>query len=367
MEGHVVVAIVADWCSSAAIRPPRQQHIADFTDAAMDSRSKLLLDIYHHAHDASAADLDRFVLDGIRRVIAFDSAAIAGFDHDPGAGLQTVALHLHDAPIERFLARRDVIGHETLDESEQLLSRDVVLQRAWAQRGTSVFADLLGMRLPTDVKAYLHRYDTAHALAYVSPSTGASSATAIALWQPAGVQGYVASDAAEADALFPHVLQARAINRRLMLASLAEPGDHMVALTDFQGCLQFFEPGAVAMLQREWPQWTPPLLPPALMAALARDRDGAYRGAAVWIRATRHGGLLCLAIQAPDRLPALLSSAEQRVAVLAAAGLQNKEIARQLGVSPATVRNQLHAVYRKLGVADRRGLARVISDAPKRP
>lgn len=52
-----------------------------------------------------------------------------------------------------------------------------------------------------------------------------------------------------------------------------------------------------------------------------------------------------------------LTPAERQVALLAADGLPYKTIARRLDKSPATVRNQLHAVYRKLAVANRAALA----------
>jgi len=52
-----------------------------------------------------------------------------------------------------------------------------------------------------------------------------------------------------------------------------------------------------------------------------------------------------------------LTPAERRVAIMATEGLSYKIIARNLGKSPATVRNQLHAVYQKLGVANRTALA----------
>ena len=69
-----------------------------------------------------------------------------------------------------------------------------------------------------------------------------------------------------------------------------------------------------------------------------------------------------------------LTPAERQVALLAADGLPYKIIARQLDKSPATVRNQLHAVYQKLAVANRAALAgrmrhccsdrKAVTDAP---
>ena len=43
-----------------------------------------------------------------------------------------------------------------------------------------------------------------------------------------------------------------------------------------------------------------------------------------------------------------------------ASGRNYKEVARLLGVSPATVRHHLRAVYVKLGVRDKAALARTL-------
>jgi DNA-binding CsgD family transcriptional regulator len=48
-----------------------------------------------------------------------------------------------------------------------------------------------------------------------------------------------------------------------------------------------------------------------------------------------------------------LSQAEQEVMLWLAKGKTNMQIAHARGCSPATVRNQLHRVFRKLGVRTR--------------
>lgn len=51
------------------------------------------------------------------------------------------------------------------------------------------------------------------------------------------------------------------------------------------------------------------------------------------------------------------TSRELEILKLVADGLSNKQIAKQLGSSPNTVRNQIHAVFRKTGVSNRTELA----------
>jgi DNA-binding NarL/FixJ family response regulator len=48
-----------------------------------------------------------------------------------------------------------------------------------------------------------------------------------------------------------------------------------------------------------------------------------------------------------------LTPQEQKIAVLVAQGLTNKEIAQRLGSSPFTVRNQVKVIMRKLELKNR--------------
>lgn len=322
----------------------------------MDPHSKLLLDIYHCAAGASASDLNDYVLSSLKRVIVFDSAAISDLEYSEEQGFMISALHLHKAPIERFLQRREVMGVEKLDAEGRLQSRDVVLQDACAHRGRSVRADVSKLQLKADIAMYTKRFDTAHSLTFLSPRASSPKATMIALWRATQRNSYDDGHTIVADNLFPHVLQARQINKQLALATLAEPASTTIALSDFHGCLQFIEPAAVQMLQREWPDWRPPVLPQTLTTILGSSNHALYAGFAVQIRAVRQANMLCLLISLRRPLSAALTAAELRVAEMAVQGMQNKEIARSLNTSPATVRNQLHAVYRKLGVGSRGGL-----------
>jgi DNA-binding NarL/FixJ family response regulator len=52
-----------------------------------------------------------------------------------------------------------------------------------------------------------------------------------------------------------------------------------------------------------------------------------------------------------------LTSREQQVANLAGQGLQDKEIASKLGISPGTVKIHMQNIFRKLGVRNRTQLA----------
>ena len=75
-------------------------------------------------------------------------------------------------------------------------------------------------------------------------------------------------------------------------------------------------------------------------------------GAWTLLRATREG------------VSATLTQRERQVARHYVEGLSYKQIARELGSSPSTVRTQLQNVYRRLGVHSRTGLQRAIAHGP---
>ncbi|MEN5362064.1 helix-turn-helix domain-containing protein [Brevundimonas intermedia] len=60
-------------------------------------------------------------------------------------------------------------------------------------------------------------------------------------------------------------------------------------------------------------------------------------------------------------MPDSLTTRETECVHLAGQGLEDKEIAARLGISPRTVGNHLHRAYAKLGVSDRKLAARRLS------
>ncbi len=55
----------------------------------------------------------------------------------------------------------------------------------------------------------------------------------------------------------------------------------------------------------------------------------------------------------PGGPAARLTARERQIALLVCRGLTNKEIGRDLAISPSTVKNHMHAIHSKLGI-DRR-------------
>lgn len=95
---------------------------------------------------------------------------------------------------------------------------------------------------------------------------------------------------------------------------------------------------------------------------LARSAELAEGAGAGWIAGLATAEFKIAGGRRRTRDPRALSAREQRVAELAAAGLANAEIARQLYVSVSTVETHLEHIYAKLGIHSRYELIAMAAD-----
>src|SRR5438093_663377 len=94
----------------------------------------------------------------------------------------------------------------------------------------------------------------------------------------------------------------------------------------------------------------------------AGRRFGRIGAGAYLAQAAGVAGRLGIALDDPPGLLAGLTGAERRVAQLARGDLSNEEIARQLSIQRGSVEFHLTSIYRKLGVAGRTALRRMLAE-----
>nr|WP_217343684.1 helix-turn-helix transcriptional regulator [Noviherbaspirillum sp. L7-7A]MBV0877753.1 helix-turn-helix transcriptional regulator [Noviherbaspirillum sp. L7-7A] len=328
----------------------------------MESQLNLLLDIYDSAQHCTIPDFNQHALNKFRNVLQFDSAVIVDFSAIQQQKFIIQSIHLHDAPVEKMLDRPKAMGTESLNRNGALSSRDFVLKKALAERGNSVIANLTEGVSDPDILDYCRKYETAHSLTFVSSQPTIHTVPTIALWRAVKTNPYSEKDAHAANMLLPHILQAKRINGRLNVSSSPTADGSSTALATHDGCLHFVDPEVIRLIQLEWKEWTPPLLPRPLIDSLRQNNEMMFVGTSIQVKASVQGNVICMTITEKRKHPIPLSMAEYRAARLAAEGLSYKEIARQLDISPATIRNQLHSAYRKLGVSNKTALRNALPD-----
>ena len=316
----------------------------------MRELNHLILNLYGSAQECTTGEFQGQALDMLRQTLSFDSAAIIAASFSSDMAISLHSLHMYQQPIEKLADRK------------ALVSPDTILADACRSRGRCVTMESVDIDPRyLDLHAYCKKYAIAHSMVLISPATHHANLDLIALWRAGPERAYCAAETELGNLLLPHLTQAQAINSRLFRASDVEPPPGSVRLlASLNGCLQYVEPVAADMLQREWPEWEPPILPAHFVEELRRPGQGLYTGKTLVARVTELGGYLYVQL---SRRPAgrPLTGVEGAVARLAASGLSYKDIAKRQGVSPATVRNQLHSVYAKLDVGNKTALAAALA------
>ena len=174
---------------------------------------------------------------------------------------------------------------------------------------------------------------------------------------------FAESDAAALHGLWIHLSRALAINRARAAERL--PGAHAyreqagaTGLINDEGQVEIADQRFFDLLEREWPELAPEFIPHEAMEMLNQDKP--YRGTQVEITLARQAGCNLCRIRPVDAME-VLTPREFVVARRFAAGMSHKQIARELGVSHHTVRNQLAHLYRKLNLHDKASLAQYLS------
>jgi len=237
---------------------------------------------------------------------------------------------------------------------------DVTISRVHEQPGHSVIIDMADPANGSGLNWLGRRHGIGELLCvvYIDPQTQLSDH--LALYRAPGATRFNEQDQLLLDNAMLHLVAAVSANHiRTLVAkreSLTPSRNLALAVCDQRGTLHCAEKGFVDLLLGEWPQWSGPRLPLLLDA---RGHDGKH----LHIEASAVGDLFLLAARARTPL-AQLSPRENDVAQGFGEGKTYKEIARDLGLSPNTVRHHIRAIYHKLGVNDKTRIAHLLHAPP---
>ncbi|KXU85046.1 hypothetical protein CI15_22455 [Paraburkholderia monticola] len=147
--------------------------------------------------------------------------------------------------------------------------------------------------------------------------------------------------------LYPHLMEAWAVNQSLQIERYRSR-IWSVAMCLPPGLITLCEPAFFDLLRAEWPGGHGGhVLPPVLIELLGSGADG-HRGRHAVFRFERHPKFAFVRARLATSVD-LLTEREREVAECVASGLTHKEVARRMSIAPATVRNHLQAIHRRIG------------------
>ncbi|MDR0208758.1 MAG: LuxR C-terminal-related transcriptional regulator [Pseudomonas putida] len=249
---------------------------------------------------------------------------------------------------------------EYLQDWQSIRDQDPTVGLVHACPGRAVIVDSQARETPAGLRwlGAKHGFGEFLCIIHIDPQTQLS--VHLTLYRAMGATAFTAHECFLLDHLMPHLVAAEGANQIRALVALREALDGAntlaLAVCDRQGTLHCAERGFVERLLLEWPDWSGPHLPEQVS-------PDSYRGRQLQLDSTAVGDLFLLTAR-PRSVLSLLSAREADVAERFGAGDTYKEIARQLGVAPNTVRHHIRSIYTKLGVNSKAGITQRLHHPP---
>lgn len=306
----------------------------------LETVSDTLLHLYDSAQHRSPDQMQQDTLDNLKHLIPYDYAVLGG-----------------GWAFERQITDLTVIGQPQalMVEWMQIGHLDPFCDVTLNQAGQAWrFADVPNYGNSLAYNEHWRSFDVADMMATISNEPMDNYVSFLGLCRNADSVLYSEQDLQVKRAVTPHIVQALRINRQAYLQGI-KTDDQGLALVDRAGLLKATRGTMTALMREAWRQTR--YIPESAMKALLET--GIWCGKEFQLKARNLGPYLLITAEAPKPTDCL-TPRELQAAQLFSKGLTHKQVAREMGNSPATVRNQLSHVYDKLEIGSKAELARCL-------
>jgi len=316
---------------------------------ALSRLGRLVMVLHRLAATASADDFQRLAFEALQAELPFDSGVWATGIMNPGPVLHS--LYAHKQPPEMMQAWQKLAQHDTV--LAETLRRPGHTLRATADGPEG------GPPFLPQVSEHAHRYGMEQVLgtSFIDPLLGLVEG--FSLYRTDRHARFTEPERLLVQHALPHLVEAwRGIRLRLVHheAQPATPSGRALGICDRKGLLHTAGPDFAALMRQEWNGWCGPTIPQQWLGSSHKTFVG--RQIAASLRPINDLWLVQLRRRAPlDSL----TPREIDVARRFGLGMNYQEIAVELHISPATVRNHLANIYGKLHVNNKVELAKLFA------
>lgn len=153
----------------------------------------------------------------------------------------------------------------------------------------------------------------------------------------------------------PVLTEARRHNVYINMIKIGHNQSQLAAISDPQGVLHDVGPAFLELMRDEWPLWEGPLLKIVPEKLLNGRPSCRFTGKRIVIDISNMHNLVLLRARKRSSVDRL-TPAESKVLRMLLQGFSDKQIARELAISPKTVGNHLQKIYKKTDIPNRSSL-----------
>lgn len=213
---------------------------------------------------------------------------------------------------------------------------------------------------PAEIAEFDRRHGLHHAMGVAFDDASTGYAFFLAVFRGPQDQAFSDQEAALFHHLLRHVVQLWHHSLQDALAGASKEDIARAALACSDGRVLYSGPELCELIYAEWPTWDGLILPVEVSMRF-QSLPCNLRLAKGVIELNAWGDHVWLVRVDPGNASPQLSPRERRVAHLFASGHSYKEIARVLGLTPATVRTYLRNAYLRLGVKNKVQLGDILA------
>lgn len=309
---------------------------------ASQQTADFLLELYHDAAGCGPHELRTRVLERLQNVVPFDFAVWGGGQADGRLVTDLTVLNQSNSVLGEWeiVADRDAFCDLTLDKLG----------------ATARFDDVPNYRKGLAYNEHWRKFDASHMMATIVAEKSDGYVSFVGLCADDRPYGFTDGERNFKQMLMPHLSQALRMSRDMCLAR-DDPQYEAIALVSTDGSILSAESPFFELAEHEWGKTTTHL-PSDVMQAMRKYEQ--WSGVTVNARSVAFGNNYFVHISMVPILQCL-SPRERQVAELFASGLTHKYVARELGSSPSTVRNQVTRIYEKLGISNKASLTSLVN------
>jgi len=187
--------------------------------------------------------------------------------------------------------------------------------------------------------------------------------THLSLYKNSFLHAFSAEEIQLIELVIPHIASAINLNRvhhieQLKAAKLSRRVS--IAICDNRGILQYADAAFADLMLMEWPEWKGAMLPRTFRELQQEKNRNLYVGKLISLEAEQVSDMLVINAK-PRSVIDVLTPRELAVARLYGEGLTYKAVAKQMDISPATVRHHLRQAYTKLRIQNKGEIAWLLS------
>lgn len=328
------------------------EHEKPNTDSVSVKLSRFLLDLYSLAMSSPIGEFEEQLFLLLHEYFAFDSAWL---------GRSTMLLQgplMHNSYVHNLAA-------EYVADWESVKADDPIVPIVMSAPKKAVVISMADEEVVAHFRKLLAgKYAIARILCAVSKDDpGLKLWTHLSLYKNSFLTAFSADEIQLIELAIPHIASAINLNRVHHIEQLKAAKSSRrvsIAICDSRGVLQYADAAFADLMLMEWPEWKGAMLPRTFRELQQEKTPNLYVGKLISLHAEQVSDLLLINAK-PRSVIDMLTPRELAVARLYGEGLTYKAVAKQMEISPATVRHHLRQAYTKLRIQNKGEIAWLLS------